>query len=165
MLFDGTADSFWDAAVAVAEYQHAAGKAMIEPEIEDLRAQISTSVAGVAFELKHGLVDQALTPHGGSWDLIVLGRHPTTTAAHCCLGRSRMLSPSGPTPPSPSSPRHGRHADQGRTDGEGWVLETSASRTAEQYDRARGNLDRHGVQFLTIASPSSCQYGAPSGRS
>lgn len=98
--------SFWDAAVAVAQYRQAAGLTVTEPELEDLRALLSASVSGLAetypdaqvtFELKHGFVDQALAPRGRSWDLIVVGRRPIPTSAkllsesisHAVLERAR----------------------------------------------------------------------------
>lgn len=80
--------SFWDAAVAVAQYQEARGHTVKEPELEDLRSVLSTSVAGLAerypdvqvtFELKHGFADEALSPSGKSWELIVVGRHPRSS--------------------------------------------------------------------------------------
>ncbi|WP_372736844.1 universal stress protein [Nocardioides sp.] len=80
--------SFWDAAVAVAQYREATGRPVEEPDLEDLRAVVSTSVAGLAatypdvkvtFALKHGFADQALSERGSRWDMIVVGRHPKET--------------------------------------------------------------------------------------
>jgi len=82
--------SFWDAASAVAQYREARGETVGEPDLEDLRAALSESVAGLAEEypgvpvtltLKHGLADEALSPRHGGWDLIVVGHHPPTSLA------------------------------------------------------------------------------------
>lgn len=87
--------SYWDAAVAVAQYREASGQAVEEPELEDLRSVLATSVAGLAevypgvqvtFVLKHGFADEALTPSGKSWDLIVVGRHPKSSVDRLLTG-------------------------------------------------------------------------------
>jgi nucleotide-binding universal stress UspA family protein len=86
---------FWDAAAAVAEYHRARGEDYAAPDLEDLRAVLATSVAGfaetypdvpVALELKHGLVDEALSPRTTEWDLIVVGRHPMTSVSRVLTG-------------------------------------------------------------------------------
>ncbi|MGZ5400812.1 MAG: universal stress protein [Nocardioides sp.] len=86
---------FWDAAAAVAQYREARGKEAEAPELEDLRAVLSESVAGLAekypdvpvnLTLKHGLVDEALSPSRGGWDLIVVGRHPMTSLGRVLIG-------------------------------------------------------------------------------
>jgi nucleotide-binding universal stress UspA family protein len=80
--------SFFDAAAAVAEYRRARGLEPEMPELEDLRAGLSESVAGLAedypdvpvtFSLRHGLADEALTRRSSAWDLIVVGRHAMTS--------------------------------------------------------------------------------------
>lgn len=86
---------FWDAAAAVAEYHRARGEDYAAPDLEDLRAVLATSVAGfgekypdvpVALELKYGLVDEVLSARTTEWDLIVLGRHPMTSASRVLTG-------------------------------------------------------------------------------
>jgi nucleotide-binding universal stress UspA family protein len=76
---------FWDAVAAVAQYREARGQVATAPELEDLRAVVAESVAGLAeeypdvrvdFILEHGLVDEALSRRGDAWDLVVVGRHP-----------------------------------------------------------------------------------------
>ncbi|GAB2856874.1 hypothetical protein GCM10027026_03420 [Myroides odoratimimus subsp. xuanwuensis] len=39
---------FWDAAAAVAQFREARGETAVEPELEDLRAVLSASVAGLS---------------------------------------------------------------------------------------------------------------------
>jgi len=86
---------FWDAAAAVAEYHRVRGEEFAAPDLEDLRAVLATSVAGfaerypdvpVALQLKHGLVDETLGPRPSEWDLIVVGRHPTTSLSRLLTG-------------------------------------------------------------------------------
>lgn len=86
---------FWDAAAAVAQYREARGEQADAPELEDLRALLSESVAGlgekypdvpVNLTLKHGLVDEALSPSRGGWDMIVVGRHPMTSLTRVLTG-------------------------------------------------------------------------------
>lgn len=87
--------SFWDAAAAVAQYHEARGKQAAWPELEDLRASLSESVAGLAekypdvpvtLTLKHGFADEALSPRHGGWDMIVVGRHPMTSLSRLLTG-------------------------------------------------------------------------------
>lgn len=87
--------SFWDAAAAVAEYREARGEKVVRPDLEDLRAALSESVAGLAEQypgvaatltLKHGFADEALSPRHGGWDMIVVGRHPMTSLARLLTG-------------------------------------------------------------------------------
>lgn len=87
--------SFWDAAAAVAQYREALGEKADWPELEDLRATLSESVAGlaekypdvpVALTLKQGFADEALSPRHGGWDMIVVGRHPMTSLARLLTG-------------------------------------------------------------------------------
>jgi hypothetical protein len=64
------------------------------------------------------------------WPQVAFPATPTPT---------HFATPGSPTPSTPASPLETprsspRHADPG---------------TTEHYDRARGNLDRHGVHFLT----------------
>jgi nucleotide-binding universal stress UspA family protein len=86
---------FWDAAAAVAQYREARGEKAEAPELEDLRALLSESVAGLAEEypdvpvtltLKHGLVDEALSASRGGGDIIVVGRHPMTSLTRVLTG-------------------------------------------------------------------------------
>lgn len=79
---------FWDAAAAVAMYHEARGHKAEVPELEDLRAGLSESVAGLAekypdvpvtLTLKYGLADEALSPRHNGWDMIVVGRRPMTS--------------------------------------------------------------------------------------
>ncbi len=87
--------SFWDAAPALAQYDEAHGRTTDGGELEDLRATLSESMAGlgerypdvsVTLTLEHGFADEALDPDHGGWDLIVLGRHPKTTLASLVTG-------------------------------------------------------------------------------
>ncbi len=87
--------SFWDAAAAVAQYHEARGEKADWPELEDLRATLSQSVAGLAekypdvpvtLTLKHGFADEALSPRHGGWDMIVVGRHPLTSLGRLLTG-------------------------------------------------------------------------------
>jgi nucleotide-binding universal stress UspA family protein len=87
--------SFFDAAAAVAQYREARGEHPVAPELEDLRAVLSESVAGMAGEypgvpvtltLEHGLADQVLAPRHGGWDMIVVGRHPLTSLQRLLAG-------------------------------------------------------------------------------
>lgn len=86
---------FWDAVAAVAQYREALGQDAEAPELEDLRALLSQSVAGLAekypdvpvtLTLKHGLVDEALSPRHDGWDLVVVGRHPMTSRVRVLTG-------------------------------------------------------------------------------
>ena len=86
---------FWDAAAAVAQYREARGEKSTSPDLEDLRAALSESVAGLAekypdvpvtISLKHGFGEQALSPRHGGWDLIVVGRHPMTSEGRVLTG-------------------------------------------------------------------------------
>ncbi len=87
--------TFWDAAAAVAQYHEARGAKAEQPGLEDLRATLSESVAGLAenypdvpvtLTLKHGFADEALSPRHGGWNLIVVGRHPMTTLERLLTG-------------------------------------------------------------------------------
>ncbi len=87
--------TFWDAAAAVAQYHEARGQEAEQPRVEDLRATLSESVAGLAenypdvpvtLTLKHGFADQALSPRHGGWNLIVVGRHPMTSLERLLTG-------------------------------------------------------------------------------
>ncbi|MFC7493579.1 MULTISPECIES: universal stress protein [unclassified Nocardioides] len=78
---------FWDAVAAVAAYREARGRTVDAPDLEELRALLSESVAGfaeqfpdvaVSLELTHGLADESLAPRNRAWDLVVVGRHPMT---------------------------------------------------------------------------------------
>ena len=87
--------SFFDATVAVAQYRQARGQETDTPALDDLRAGLSQSVAGLAedypgvpvtFDVKHGLADEALAPRHAGWDLIVVGRHPMTSLERLLTG-------------------------------------------------------------------------------
>ncbi|WP_159083808.1 universal stress protein [Nocardioides terrigena] len=87
--------SFWDAAAAVAQYQEARGHKADDPDLEDLRATLATSVAGLAekypdvrvtLTLKHGFADEALSPRHGGWAMIVVGHHPMTSLGRLVTG-------------------------------------------------------------------------------
>lgn len=86
---------FWDAVAAVAQFHQARGELVDAPELAELRAILSESVSGlgevypdvpVTLGLKHGLVDEALTPRGEAWDMIVVGRHPMTSLTRVLTG-------------------------------------------------------------------------------
>ena len=86
---------FWDAAAAVAQYREARGQAFDPTDLEDLRALLSESVAclterypdvPVTLTLKHGFVEEALSPRNGGWDLVVVGRHPMTSLGRVLTG-------------------------------------------------------------------------------
>jgi nucleotide-binding universal stress UspA family protein len=77
--------SFWDVVAAVAHYKGMSEDDLIPGELQQLHMVLSESVAGlremypdvaVSLQLRHGLVDEALSPRGASWDLVVVGRHP-----------------------------------------------------------------------------------------
>lgn len=87
--------SFIDATVAVAQYHEARGGQPDTAVLEDLRAALSASVAGlqedypgvpVTLTLEHGLVDQVLAPRHGGWDVVVVGRHPLTSLERLLAG-------------------------------------------------------------------------------
>lgn len=109
--------SFWDAAAAVGQYREARGLPTEGPELDDLRATLSESIAGlterypdvpVTLTLKHGFADEALTPRHGGWDMIVVGRHPMTSLARILTGsvatavveRARATVAVVPVPPA-----------------------------------------------------------------
>lgn len=77
--------SFWDVVAAVARYRGMSKEDLNRDELQQLHVLLSESVAGlsekypdvpVSLQLRHGLVDEALSPRGASWDLVVVGRHP-----------------------------------------------------------------------------------------
>lgn len=87
--------SFWDAAAAVGQYREARGLPVEAFELEDLRASLAASVAGLAEQypdvpvtltLKHGFAEEALSPRDGGWDLIVVGRHPMSSRERLLTG-------------------------------------------------------------------------------
>lgn len=87
--------SFWDAAVAVAQYEETRGRVAVQPDLEHLRASLSASAAGLAetypdvsatFTLRHGFADEALSPRHGGWDMVVVGRHPMTSMDRLLTG-------------------------------------------------------------------------------
>lgn len=86
---------FWDAVVIEKDVRTDRGLASREVDVEDLRAVLSESVAGletidpdvpVTLTLKHGLVDEVLASSEDPWDLIVVGRHPMTTVTRVFTG-------------------------------------------------------------------------------
>lgn len=87
--------TYWDAAVVLAQYREARGETASWPELEDLRATLAESTAGLAEQypdvavtltLKHGFADEAISPRHGGWDLIVVGRHPMTSLGRVLTG-------------------------------------------------------------------------------
>ena len=87
--------TFVDASAAVAAYHEARGHEAIRPELDDLRAALAESVAGLAqdypgvpvtLSVEHGLADQVLTPHRGGWELVVVGRHPMSSLDRVLTG-------------------------------------------------------------------------------
>lgn len=87
--------SFFDPAVAVAQYHEARGEKADMSALDDLRASLADSVAGlsqdypgvaVTLTVRHGLADEALAPRGDGWDLIVVGRHPMTSLERVLTG-------------------------------------------------------------------------------
>lgn len=87
--------TFWDATAAVAQYREQQGSAQAAPELEELRSTLSESVAGLAEQypdvavtvtLKHGLADEALSPRDGTWELVVVGRHPMNALSRLLTG-------------------------------------------------------------------------------
>lgn len=80
---------FWDAVVAVA------GDEALDPQLDDLRATLAESVAGMAElypdvdvtrRLVHGLVDEAILREDAGWDLVVVGRHPWNSLTRWLTG-------------------------------------------------------------------------------
>ena len=78
----------WDAVVMEKVVRNDRNLALADVDVEDLRAALAESVAGlgttypdvhVSLALKHGLVDEVLASSEEHWDLIVVGRHPMTT--------------------------------------------------------------------------------------
>ncbi|WP_110241575.1 universal stress protein [Nocardioides gilvus] len=87
--------TFWDAAAALAQYRAARGAEVEDPALDDLRLALAESVAGfaekypdvqVTLTLRHGLTDEALSPRGQGWDLIVVGRHPASSLQRILAG-------------------------------------------------------------------------------
>ena len=87
--------SFFDAAAAVAQYRRARGLPADGAELDELRAGLAESVAGLAEDypgvdvtitLEHGFADQALSPRHGGWDMVVVGRHPLTSLPRVLTG-------------------------------------------------------------------------------
>ena len=87
--------SFFDAAAAVAQYRRARGLPADGAELDELRAGLAGSVAGLAEDypgvevtltLEHGFADQALSPRHGGWDMVVVGRHPLTSLPRVLTG-------------------------------------------------------------------------------
>jgi nucleotide-binding universal stress UspA family protein len=87
--------AFWDVAAAVAGFREASAEVMRDPDLEELRLVLSESVAGfrekypdvqVSLLLRHGLVDEALSPRGKAWDLVVVGRHDVSTTDRILTG-------------------------------------------------------------------------------
>lgn len=86
---------FWDVVAAAAGFREASGEVLNDPHLEEERALLAQSVAGLSEKypdvevtrmLRHGLVDEALNRHGRSWDLLVVGHHPMTTPRRLVLG-------------------------------------------------------------------------------
>jgi nucleotide-binding universal stress UspA family protein len=86
---------FWDAVVIERAIRYDRNWTLDDADVEDLRAVLAESVAGlgtrypdvqVTLTLKHGLVDEALASSEEPWDLIVVGRHPMTTVTRVFTG-------------------------------------------------------------------------------
>lgn len=86
---------YWDAAAAVARYREARGLHADAPDLEDLRAGLAESVAGlcedhpevaVTLTLEHGFAETALSPRRPGWDMVVVGRHPITSVGRIIMG-------------------------------------------------------------------------------
>ncbi|MBZ5741226.1 universal stress protein [Nocardioides mangrovi] len=86
---------FWDAVAAAALYHRSRGEDVDAPDLTELEAMLAESIAGyaetypeveVTLSLDHGLVDEALTPRGQTWDLVVVGRHPMTSLSRVVIG-------------------------------------------------------------------------------
>lgn len=86
---------FWDVVAAVAAYRGMSADELDEPEFQELRMVLSESVAGlrekypdvpVSLDLRHGLVDEALSRREQSWDLVVVGRHPVDSLPRLLTG-------------------------------------------------------------------------------
>ena len=86
---------FWDAVVIEKVVRNDRTAALDDIDVEDLRAVLAESVAGlgatypdvhVTLALKHGLVDEVLASSDEPWDLIVVGRHPMTTVTRVFTG-------------------------------------------------------------------------------
>lgn len=86
---------FWDAVVIERAVRHGGNLTPDDVDVEDLRAMLSESVAGlgaiypdvhVTLALQHGLVDEMLPSSDEPWDLIVVGRHPVTTVSKVFAG-------------------------------------------------------------------------------
>lgn len=87
--------SYWDAAAAMAQYREARGEKADWPELDELRASLSTPLAGLAekypdvdvtLTLKHGFADEALSPRHGGWAMVVVGHHPMTSLGRLLTG-------------------------------------------------------------------------------
>jgi nucleotide-binding universal stress UspA family protein len=86
---------YWDAAAVAAAVHSGRVSTPEDGALEDLRAVLAESVAGLSAQypdvpvtlgIRHGLVDAVLTSPAETWDLIVVGRHPMTTLAHVFTG-------------------------------------------------------------------------------
>ena len=87
--------TYWDAAAAVAQHYQVSGAKAERPDLEDLRAILSESVAGLAetypdvrahITLQHGLADETLGTREDGWDLVVVGRHSMSTLERFLTG-------------------------------------------------------------------------------
>ena len=86
---------YWDAAAAVAQYHRSRQEPYNAPDLAVMEAMLSESVAGfeeiypdvaVTLDMKHGLVDAALSERGDTCDLIVVGRHPMNSLSRMVTG-------------------------------------------------------------------------------
>ncbi len=86
---------YWDVVAAVAQYRQASGRDVEAAAVEELRAVLSESVAGMAEQhpdvpvtltLEHGLAAEALSRRHDGWDLVVVGRHPMTSLGRKVTG-------------------------------------------------------------------------------
>ena len=109
--------SFWDAAAAVAQYRGISAEDLNDLALQELWMGLSESVAGmrekypdvpIKLELRHGLVDAAVSPPGRSWDLTVVGRHPVDSIGRLLTGSistailERAQGPVAVVPEAPS---------------------------------------------------------------
>ncbi len=86
---------YWDAVAAAAGFRRDWSVPLNAADLEELKTVLGESVAGfgekypdvrVTLSLKHGLVDEAMNPRQGAWDLIVVGRHPMDSTSRILAG-------------------------------------------------------------------------------
>jgi nucleotide-binding universal stress UspA family protein len=86
---------FWDVVVAAAGFRKASGDVLEDPQVEEERLLLAESVAGIQEKYpdvpmtllsRHGLVDETLARRDRAWDLIVVGRHPSSSTGRLISG-------------------------------------------------------------------------------